>query len=773
MFKDEGEKEPPVVSQPKPPRQASEVKPKPQICAPAPLAGYSSTLATASAHREDEEEEEEEEEDNKFMKELQVTTELSNKIDLLGGNKQWKREVKAFPTSQVANQSPSELTPLDHQSAPQEGMPDGCPHKLITAVGVEEHSEDSVSPDEEKDEEEKVVKQVPSLNYATVEKVEVPPPVALQYVQTIQKNEEGPTPTQKKAEKIDGLTNRASQKENDLTVNIRGQIDREVVGQVCSPTTAEKKLTTIFTLQKENIQETDITSPDQTNENIVQEVPAEKKSNLTLVQQGNTPERDCSIKFLQDKSLSSDQECVASTSVLKFTPLSPHLTYSRSSKQQNQEATVQQSRNQSQYSEEGGSLSPNIWEDEGPPPPPPPTVKISLRISKMRGRTQSKDLAKTSGCDGQTVSGDSTGEPTYLAYSNRGLEDSSDFEKPVILILNEPMDIQLAYKRLSTIFESEECLDGILSPEDVVDEEETKLEDEKEDVRNICITEINTGLGFKDIPGNGQNSLQHQRPSAENGSILESQDQDQPDSLTKTEPKRKFKFKFPKNKLAAISQAIRTGTTKTGKKTLEVVVYEKEEEISSDSRPVKETKKQTKEYKRFEINSTKQFNLGEGNACDGDIRVSSPSDTRHPESTFDSIGSLEESIKHLEIRVNSVTAPSPSSSAVSSAPESPGCSKGSIDRAQIKSKVKRERERSPSKRKAPQILKGPNPTQSKRAKPQPPHDTGKSSTKKQTSSSSSSCSAQQSHSKSRHAASSGSLEKTPRSQQQASQVNEL
>ncbi|XP_044074663.1 sickle tail protein isoform X2 [Siniperca chuatsi] len=818
---DEGEKEKesPVVPQPKPPRQPSEVKPKPQMCDPVPLAGSTSTPATASAHREDEEEEEE---DNKFMKELQVfqkctmrdvgkrsvvelsaselqstemepkvTTELSNKNNFPGGNKQWKGEVRTSPT---ANQNPSELTTSDHQLAPQTGMTDGCPHKLIAEVGLEEPSEvgkDSVflsSPDKKNEAEEKVVKQVPSFNCVKVEKVEVPPPVALQDVQTVQKNEEVPTPTQKKAEKIDFLTVTASQKENDLTVNTIDQINKEVVGQVCSPTTAEKKVkfTAIVTLQKENIQETDITSPYETNEKVVKEVPAEKKSNLMVVvtlQKENTPEA-CSIesspKFQQDKSLSSDQECVASTSILKCSPLSPNLTYSHSSNQQNQKATVQVSRDRSQHTEEGGSLSPSIWDNEGPPPPPPPTGKISLKISKTRVRTQSKaeDLAKMSGTDIQTVAEDSTGEPTYLAHENQGFEDSGDFDKkPIIVILNEPMDIQSAYKRLSTIFENEEDLDGILSPENIVDEEETKQEEEKQDMRKICVTEINTGLGFKDIPGNGRNSLlmQHRRPSADNGSVAESQDQGKPDSLRKTETKKKFKFKFPKNKLAAISQAIRTGTTKTGKKTLEVVVYEEEEEIASDSRPVKETKKQTKESKRFEINSTKQFNLGEGNACDRDIKVSSPIDTRHShsrveelcKSTFDSIGSLEQSIKQLEISVDSMTAPSSPSSMVSSAPQSADCSFDSIDRAQFKSKVKRERERSPSKRPASQILKCPNPPQSKRAKPQPPHDTGKTSTKKQTSSSNSSSSAQQSHSKSRLASSSGSLERTLKSQQQA------
>lgn len=113
---------------------------------------------------------------------------------------------------------------------------------LVTAAGLEDASEgskDSVSPDNKKEEEEKVIKQVPSLNCATVEMVAVPLTVALL---DVQKNEEVPTPIQKKAEKMEALKFSTSQKENDLTVNTREEINRELVGKVCSPTTPENKV---------------------------------------------------------------------------------------------------------------------------------------------------------------------------------------------------------------------------------------------------------------------------------------------------------------------------------------------------------------------------------------------------------------------------------------------------------------------------------------------------------------------------------------------------
>lgn len=150
----------------------------------------------------------------------------------------------------MANQNPSESSTSDQHLDPQSGITDGCPHKLIIAVGLEEKSEvgkDSVSSDKNKEAEEKVVKQVPSLNCATVEKVE---PGALQDVKNDQKNKE--VPTLKKAVKMGALTVTTSQKEKDITANTPNQINKKVVGQMCSPTAAEKKVrfTTVVTLQK-------------------------------------------------------------------------------------------------------------------------------------------------------------------------------------------------------------------------------------------------------------------------------------------------------------------------------------------------------------------------------------------------------------------------------------------------------------------------------------------------------------------------------------------
>ncbi|XP_078143641.1 sickle tail protein homolog isoform X2 [Centroberyx gerrardi] len=749
-----------------------------------------------------------------------VTADLSNENPLPGGNDQCKGEERTSPTSQVANQNPPELLTSDHQVASQPGTADGYLDKQVIAIGLEEGKEagkDALGP-EQKEEEEEVVKQVPIVNPAPAEKkVELPPVVTLQQgnvpavdnVSPGQKHEEvvvkqtpAPNPTPAEKNMMESLTVVNLQKENVPTVDIVSpdQNNKDIIQPVSSPNPApvdkKVKFTTIVTLQKENVPNIGITSPDQKNvEKVVKQVPAptsapaEKKSNLKVVvtlQKENILPENCSIvsspKSQEDQPMSSDQGCVASP-IPKSTPLSTSFTDSQNSQQKNQEAARQVSRDQSGYIEEGGSLSPDLFDDEGPPPPPPPIDKISFRISKTRIKTQSKeeDLAKTNSSEMMTVAVDSSGNPTQCPHEEQGGENIDDFDnKPVIIIFNEPMDIQSAYKRLSTIFESEEDLDRILPPESIEDEEERKQEEREQNLpwRKTGIAQANAGVDVIEITENGQNSPRIQqttnRPASEHILSPDNEDQCKPDSLRKSETKRKFKFNFPKNKLAAISQAIRTGTTKTGKKTLEVVVYEEEEEITLDKGPMKETKKETKETKRFEINNIKQqIDLGQGSASNSDTASSiqtghSKSHSRSEElckSAFDSIDSLEESIKQLEISVDSMTIPSSPSSIACSPPLSPSPTMVSKDDPQPGGKVKRERERSPSKRPASHVLKGPKPPQSKRAKSQPPQETVKTSTKKQTSSGSSPSSGQRLFSKSRHSSSSGLPEKAPKGQQ--------
>ncbi|KAM9845031.1 sickle tail protein homolog [Aulostomus maculatus] len=681
---DASEKEPPVAPQPKPPRQPPEVKPKPQICRRAPPATSTSTPAAASARTK--EEEEEEEEDNKFMKELQVTADPSNNKCLPGGSNQFKGQENTSSTSQVL---------VTSGSAPQTGTTDD---KHLMAVGLERGGASGgicAGPDQREEAGEKKIKQEPPKK----------------------KNAPNDSMVLQRPKKMELPLN--SVEENDKNSVTHEQNTQE---EVSSPTTPGKKVTftTIVTLQREDNQ-----SADQTNEKTVQQGSAEEKSNmmvlLTLEKENTQDERP------KESSLESQRD-KPKTSILDLNPSRKiHIP------------TVQVPSDQ-EYFPEGGSLSPDVCDDEGPPPPPLPRIgRIAFHNSKTRGKTQSKD-GNPNGSVTQTVAGNSADQPTY--HVNQAFEDNDD-SKPIIIILNEPLDIQSHYKRLSTIFECEEDIDGLLSSECIIEEEEIKDEE-------MGQSETNKGLDLKEIAGNGLNSLHKQLHKAqEDNSIPNKQDQIKPDTPRKMETKQKFKFKFPKNKLAALSQAIRSGTTKTGKKTLNVVVYEEEEETARGGRRVDECKKQTKESK---IKSTKQADMDKGKHSKSPRQAEELCRSR-----VDSIDHLQESLKQLEISVDSINTPSSPSSIASSPPVSPDSSFDSNDRGQVKGK--RERERSPSKRSASHILKGPNPPQSKRAKPQPLPIPVKPSNKKQ-----------RSHTKSRPSSPpSGSPEKLSLGQQQATQ----
>ena len=116
-------------------------------------------------------------------------------------------------------------------------------------------------------------------------------------------------------------------------------------------------------------------------------------------------------------------------------------------------------------------------------------------------------------------------------------------------------------------------------------------------------------------------------------------------------PKKKFKFKFPKKQLAALTQAIRTGT-KTGKKTLQVVVYEEEEEDG--------TLKQHKEAKRFEISRSPSedtpkslFRRLEQPSPESSAPVSRTDEIR--KNTYRTLDSLEQTIKQLENTISEMS----------------------------------------------------------------------------------------------------------------------
>ncbi len=197
------------------------------------------------------------------------------------------------------------------------------------------------------------------------------------------------------------------------------------------------------------------------------------------------------------------------------------------------------------------------------------------------------------------------------------------------------MDIRSAYKRLSTIFECEEELERMLAEERI--DEESEETEEEEWIKGVQVKQ--NGDGRDSGKSTGSNSPAditdgQVRNSSSSSSLSEGGALVDITGDAKQDGKKKFKFKFPKKQLAALTQAIRAGS-KMGKKTLQVVVYEDEEE--SDG-----TVKQHKETKRFEIACSKT----ESSKSNQQEPIGRTNEIR--KNTYKTLDSLEQTIKQLE-----------------------------------------------------------------------------------------------------------------------------
>ncbi|NXE22928.1 SKT protein, partial [Ardeotis kori] len=331
----------------------------------------------------------------------------------------------------------------------------------------------------------------------------------------------------------------------------------------------------------------------------------------------------------------------------------------------------------------------------------PPTENIAFMITKTAVQVLSSgevhDIVSRKGGDVQTVNIDAKKDVS----SEKGIPENTDSEepvvcldkKPVIIIFDEPMDIRSAYKRLSTIFEEcDEELEKMMT-EEKIEEEEEEEENEAQEVSESqkeeppvlndrkAITEYSAAHGLNEqyvFDLQPSSDPIETRPPAEEESTKTNFNKyrqiyglNTDASLDSTgqfgsrqDSKKKFKFKFPKKQLAALTQAIRTGT-KTGKKTLQVVVYEEEEEDG--------TLKQHKEAKRFEItrsqpeDSDKSPSGKQEGPSGAAVSLSRTDEIR--QSTYRTLDSLEQTIKQLE---NTISEMSPKS-----LPESTYSSEGS------------------------------------------------------------------------------------------------
>ncbi|XP_030884511.1 sickle tail protein homolog isoform X4 [Leptonychotes weddellii] len=320
-------------------------------------------------------------------------------------------------------------------------------------------------------------------------------------------------------------------------------------------------------------------------------------------------------------------------------------------------------------SEDGESTPSSPTEENATPD------NIAFMITKTAVQVLSsgevRDIVSKKGEDVQTVNIDAKKETTSRQGGTENEEPVVCLDKkPVIIIFDEPMDIRSAYKRLSTIFEEcDEELERMMTEE--------KIEEEEEEENGDPGVQNNTSRKFPEEMASGSpgparqagRELQPQCPSAEadtsGGQEVNKREwgkfsqADSPSSESKGDgtddqfenPKKKFKFKFPKKQLAALTQAIRTGT-KTGKKTLQVVVYEEEEEDGA--------LKQHKEAKRFEITRSQPENTPksmlrrpEPPGPESPALISRTDEIR--KNTYRTLDSLEQTIKQLETTISEMS----------------------------------------------------------------------------------------------------------------------
>ncbi|XP_040104460.1 sickle tail protein homolog isoform X8 [Oryx dammah] len=303
------------------------------------------------------------------------------------------------------------------------------------------------------------------------------------------------------------------------------------------------------------------------------------------------------------------------------------------------------------------------------------TDNIAFMITKTAVQALSSgevhDIVSRQGEDVQTVNIDTKKETLSQQEGTESEEPVVCLDKkPVIIIFDEPMDIRAAYKRLSTIFEEcDEELERMMREEKIEEEEEEETGDPV--VQNDTPQKFpkEGALGSPQAGQEAKSKLQPHFLSVETGvsggqevnktEQIKFNPTDSPSSESQGDvtddqfesPKKKFKFKFPKKQLAALTQAIRTGT-KTGKKTLQVVVYEEEEEDG--------TLKQHKEAKRFEISRSPSedvpkslFRRLEQPSPESTAPVSRTDEIR--KNTYRTLDSLEQTIKQLENTISEMS----------------------------------------------------------------------------------------------------------------------
>ncbi|XP_042199214.1 sickle tail protein homolog isoform X3 [Callorhinchus milii] len=206
-------------------------------------------------------------------------------------------------------------------------------------------------------------------------------------------------------------------------------------------------------------------------------------------------------------------------------------------------------------------------------------------------------------------------------------------KKPIIIIFPEPMDICTAYKRLSTVFE--EC-----------DEEFEAIMGESGYCRSLAIPGEQQGSALAPIE-EAADGFGLTEPRADRSQSPETADVKRPDSNAPDRPcvpekdSNPLKIRFPKQQLSALTKAIQCGT-RTGQKTLQVVIYEEEEKMDRETGRL-----QTATVKKYEIQQLPKPPAITANTY--------PRTEDIKNKTYRRLDSLEETIRELESTLSEIS----------------------------------------------------------------------------------------------------------------------
>ncbi|XP_031706291.1 sickle tail protein homolog isoform X6 [Anarrhichthys ocellatus] len=373
------------------------------------------------------------------------------------------------------------------------------------------------------------------------------------------------------------------------------------------------------------------TSAEMEKGKILNKINTEKKSKV--IQQ----------RVSSNKNIIPEPAATTATSTIRVVPKS---SVAPPKKAPSEDSDPPESKYNREECNEEASLSQDLPGEEAPPPPD--NIAFMITNTKVQALSCGEYQELVNAKKGvQTVT---VGNATYRGSTTAGpnaQQDNGFNNKPVIIIFDEPMDIRSAYKRLSTIFESEDDLDRMLAAE-CIEEESEESDTERSGGLQVKAggTEVVDGKNVSTSTVTADHILSSSSSSSiseltDSGGNLES-------NSAKQDVKKKFKFRFPTKQLAALTQAIRTGT-KSGKKTIQVVVYEDEEETDG-------TIKQHKEAKRFEVTRSKSFaDAPKATGSAALKRQNSDSLYRTDEirkNTYKTLDSLEQTIKQLETTIS-------------------------------------------------------------------------------------------------------------------------